>query len=206
MPRTNAKPRRLTDEEIEDRRRAIKELHDTDPYLIELRADQEKYAEWLRKECPDYESLLKIASIFITSGHHQNETIKEYESLIADYQQLASWASFALKNNSALARTHFEELRSEFTAKLPDMIAIGAALQAKKMARRGAAGKRVKHTEPSKEVVRKLWLEWQSEPGLYKNKTAFDKATADIVNMDTRTVASWRKELQEKHIHSAGKP
>lgn len=68
-------------------------------------------------------------------------------------------------------------------------------------ARRAAAGKHAKHTEPDKTLVRECWLEWQANPSLYKNKASFDRDMLEKMQKieDIRTVTKWRLELQKEH-------
>lgn len=65
----------------------------------------------------------------------------------------------------------------------------------------GAARKHAKHTEPDKALVRECWLNWQADPGLYKNKVSFDRDMLEKMQRieDIRTVTKWRLELQKEH-------
>lgn len=67
------------------------------------------------------------------------------------------------------------------------------------IAKKGGLKKHAKHTEPKKEEVRDWWLKWQTNPKLFKNKTAFDEAMFDKTGMKVRTIQVWRKELQKEH-------
>lgn len=66
--------------------------------------------------------------------------------------------------------------------------------------KKGAAEKHSKHTEPDKALVHECWLEWQANPGLYKNKVSFDRDMLEKMQRieDIRTVTRWRIELQKE--------
>ncbi len=87
------------------------------------------------------------------------------------------------------------------TAGMTDKIEGAINIHTSKSARNKAKAKHDKKYGNDKKEVEKWWLEWQNDPGMYKNKTAFDDAMRDKATGVTSlaTITKWRKELQKKH-------
>lgn len=56
--------------------------------------------------------------------------------------------------------------------------------------------------EKTKEDVREWWLRWQSEPSMYKNKTAYDVTMSDKTGVGIPTIAKWRKQFEKDNLPS----